>query len=89
VGTAPPAPALSTAAPAHVPSPPRATAAAPAAPRTAAPAAPRPAAAAPAPVVRAGVSTFDTILAIAAAIIVVAAAASTGFLLTLFKPLGG
>jgi hypothetical protein len=83
------APATSTAAPAHVPAAPRSTAAAPAAPRSSAPAAaaaPRPApVAARAP----ALSGVDMALAIAAAVCALAAAGSTGFLLTLFKPIGG
>src|SRR5258708_6278705 len=69
VGAAGPAPALSTAAPAHAPGPPRAGAAAPTATRSA-PAAPRPApAAAAARAAAPSVSGLDAILAIAAAII--------------------
>jgi hypothetical protein len=67
-------PKPSAAAPAHPPSAPRATAAAPAGPR------PAPAAARPAPAsmpARPGVSTLDTILAIAAAVIGVLALFST------------
>src|SRR5208282_1916624 len=86
-----PAPALSTAtaAPAHVPAAPRTSAAAPAVATAARPAAPavRPTHA-PAPVV-AGISGVDMILAIAAAVFTLAAVGSTGFLLTLFKPIGG
>jgi hypothetical protein len=79
-GPAAPAPVLSSAAPTHAPSPPRAGAAAPSsAPRTAAPPSPRPALA---PVAIApAASGVDTILAIAAAVIGLAAAASSAYLL--------
>jgi hypothetical protein len=88
LASASPAPALSSAAaPAHVPAAPRTSAAAPAVPRAAAAPASRPAqVAVPA---AATISGLDMILAIAAAIITLAAGLSTGFLLTLFKPIGG
>jgi len=77
------APALApgTAAPAHVPGPPRTSAAAPAAAPRAPTATAAPARPAPVPTAAATVGMLDTVLAIVAGVVALAAAASSAYLI--------